>query len=460
MKKLLYTGAALAAAALLCAAPAHAQAPKSAFFLDNNQFAYRSNPSFMSSRSHLGVALSNVTVGVESNFGISSLLFPTGSGLVTGFNPAISSEQFLGALKPRNAFSMDVDLNILTVNTRKYRNSGNFEVNMRVLADGNLPYDMFAFLKNGSSGSAYNLQGLGANAKVLAEVAYGNAFMIGDFLTFGFRLKGLFGLQNVSVMADKASITVNSDQVAVDADATIRASGKYLTYKEKDGLLDLDSFDFDQAFWGPTGFGGAIDFGVTVTPIEHLDISFALKDLGAIYWKYNLVAKSAQSISYTGAQDINPVSGEGSQSISDELDAQLQKLEKLEDFEIQRPESGTEKLPFSANLGARYKFFDGALSVGALASFRHGTYINTFDTRLGVTSSPVRWFSLTANAGLSTFGPVWGSAMTVNLGPFHFYAALDAMIGKYAMIYGGIAPVGKIAVTNNFGIVLSFGEWH
>ena len=460
MKKLLYLAAAVTVAVLLSAVPASAQTLKSAYFLDNNQFAYRSNPSLMSDRSHLGVVLSNIWVSSESTLGMSDVLFPTASGLVTGFNPAISSEQFLGRLKPRSAFSVDVSENILSVNTRRYRSNGNFEVNMRVLADGNLPYDMFAFLKNGSSESAYNLAGLGFNAKVLAEVAYGTSFLIGDYVAVGFRLKGLFGLQNLTLTADKANLTVNRNMAEVDADATIRASGKYLKYQVNDGVLDLDSFDTNMAFWGPTGFGGALDLGVTVTPIENLSVSLAVMDMGAIYWKYNLVAKTAQTVTYTGTQDINPLSEDGTNGIRDEIDAQLEKLKKLRDFNVQNPENGLEKLPFSANLGARYAFFDGILSVGALASFKHGVYVNTFDTRLGVTTTPIRWFSLSANAGVGTYGPVWGSALSFNIGPFHFHGGVDAMIGKYAKVYKGIAPIGKFGIASNFGLVISFGEWH
>jgi len=471
------------AAAPFLATTASAQTLKSDFFLDNNQFAYRSNPSFMASRSSLGFAISNIGVRAESSLGISDMLYPTSNGLVTGFNPAVSSEEFLGNLSPRSAVNVDVCENILAVNTRKYRNAGNFELNVRTIADFSLPYDMFAFLKNGSSGSAYDLTGLGANAKVLAEVAWGQAFLIGDYVSFGFRLKGLFGLQDLTLTTDKASLKVSQDEFAVDADAYIRASGKYLTYAQKDGILDLDSFDVDAAFWGPQGFGGAVDLGVTVTPIENLAISASVQDVGAIYWKYGLVARTTQTTSYTGVENMDVVegfgnsgsgsgdgsgsgSGDGSGSgkygsnpISDEIEAQLDKLAALKDFKVQDPENGIERLPFSANLGVRYTLFGGALSVGALGSFRHGVYINSFDARLGLTTTPIKWFSLTANAGLSTFGPVCGSALSLTLGPFNLHAGLDAMMGKYASVYGSPVPLGKFSCAGKFGLVISFGEW-
>ena len=450
-----------------------AQAFKTGFFLDNYQYGYRINPASMPSKSSLGIALTNISVAPSSSIGFGDILYPgTGNSLVTGFNSSVSTDEFLGNLLPSSCLSADVSENILSVVIRKNRSFGNFEINVRAIADAAVPYDLFAMLKTGTSEKAYDLSGLAAGAKAYIEIAYGKAYMIGDNLSVGARIKGLLGMANVTFDAGNTTANLQQGIIGADVNAKIMMSSKYLSCSTVDGgdVLDPSSLKFNSAFYGPTGYGAALDLGAVWKPVKGLEVSAAVQDLGAVRWDYNLVATSSASASFSGAGEMDITSSEGANAIADELQAQLDKLSSLADFHVQSgSHAGWEMLPFSANAGAKYSFARNILSVGALATLRRSQYLTSYDIRGGLTLSPVKWLSLAGTAGTGTFGPTMGAGLSVNLLTFNFHAGIDGYMGKtgsYALDkpVAGISsvpfPVGKFDCRLNLGLTLTFGERH
>ena len=89
MKRIIIT---ISAALLLCAG-ASAQSFRSGYFLDRNYtYGYRINPAQINRKSFMALGLGNIDLQNSCNIGISNLLFPTETGLVTGFNKAVSAD--------------------------------------------------------------------------------------------------------------------------------------------------------------------------------------------------------------------------------------------------------------------------------------------------------------------------------------------------------------------------------
>lgn len=446
---------------LVLAISASAQVFKTGYFLDNYSYGYRINPSLMPEKSFLGVAVTNVSVSPESNMGAGTLLFPTSDGkLVTGFNSAVSSDDFLGGIYGSGAIGAEASLNVLSVGIRKNRSFGNFEINARAIADAYLPYDLFAAMKIGTSPETYNLSNTSADAKVFLEVAYGKAFMIGDMVTVGVKGKALFGLGSITAGASDFDLDLGEDAIRTEGNAFINKSSKYIDYKKtEDGCLDIESFEFIPKYFGPTGYGLALDLGVTVTPIRNLSVSLGVLDLGGISWNYDMMAESHGGFEYTGDNEIdlqNP--SESFEGISGKLEdlAALSEF-KLRDGDVKKFES----LPLTANLGVKYTFLRDIFSVGMLATHKSGRLFKSNEIRAGISATPIKWFSVAGSFGTGTFGPNMGAGVSINIATFNFHAGVDLYSGKVGTYNNlPVIPIDRFQACANAGLNLTFGERH
>ena len=98
----------------------------------------------------------------------------------------------------------------------------------------------------------------------------------------------------------------------------------------------------------------------------------------------------------------------------DELDKVADDFKKLANFGIvDGTASQVEMLPFTANLGARFRIpYAEFIGLGVHGSYRNGI-TPEWDARAALTLSPCGWFSITGNYGYGTFGPVCGAALSL-----------------------------------------------
>ena len=100
---------------VLFATATFSQAPHSAYFMDNMPNRHLLNPAFTPDFNYVSIpALGNFQVGANANVGIDDFLFPSNGELVTGLNSSVSSEEFLGRLKSRNAIEANVNLDVIS----------------------------------------------------------------------------------------------------------------------------------------------------------------------------------------------------------------------------------------------------------------------------------------------------------------------------------------------------------
>ena len=468
MKKILTIVSILTVAFSLLSVRASAQDKfQSGFFLDNYNYGYRLNPAIMSEKSFFGLGTGNVEMGISSGLGISSLIYPNaaGDGLVTFLHPDVSVDEMMSHLGKDNPFGIDANINILSVGKRKEDKFNSFEINFRADLGSSIPGDLFRFLKEGNSTNPYDLSAFYLGAKAYTEIAFGVAKRPADGnLTVGFRLKGLIGLASTDVRFDKADIYFNNGTIATDVEGKARfAVGGGSLYNDANGDIKAS---FNQQNLRPAGFGGAIDFGFRWTPFESLAISGGINDLGGIFWKYNSIAKAADQFTFNGFEHIGKdtnYENELDQAKDDLLEiANLQVIEGLE-------ESGFERLAFTANLGGRLRLpVLSFISVGALGIYHFDQIAPYWDVRGGLTLSPLRFISVTANYGKNTQGNVLGLAASVTVLFVNAYIGVDTYADRVGIFpiegvnvpkYGGVpVPIDPFRCKMTFGLNMQFGQ--
>ena len=439
---------------------ASAQTFYSGYFLDNYNYGHRINPSLQSEKGYFGVG---VNLGVDGNFGINNLLFkgPDGS-LVTGLNSSVSASTFIGALPDK--LQLGIDGNTPLVSLGFWGHNGGFstiEVNLRTPTTLSVPKGVFEMLKVGSTGTTYDLSGLGMDVKAYAEVALGHSHKISDLLTIGAKVKVLVGLGSERLNVNRMDVTLGEKEWSVKADAELSGACNMLNIPlDSDGNLDLASTSFAGKF-SPAGFGAAVDLGATFKPISGLEISAAVTDLGAISWKTTVKGTSSSNVTYTGAsEEIDLMNGGGS-VIGDELSGALNKLTDLLELKGQTvSESAMQMIPVNVNVAAKYKVLP-VVKVGAMANMQFYKGTTVFDGRIGAAVTPLDWLSLAANVGTGTYGPNAGAALSVTLAVINIFAGVETRFGRVGSYNGlPVLPLDKFYTCATAGVSISVGKRH
>lgn len=482
MKKYIITSA---ITALVCFA-ASAQTQQSAFFLDNSIYSYRTSPSLSGEKGFVGIGLGNINMGLQSDFGVTNFLFPTDKGLCTGLNSAISAQDFLGRFEKANSLDFNLDENILAVGFWGKRGYNTIEINVKGDVFGSLPYDMFAFLKEGSP-RTYDLSTLHASGMAYAEVALGHSHNIGSKFTVGTRLKILAGLTNANVNFTRADFTIGDANISAAVDGQVRCSSDLLDIpvmeSEKTGAKDVMDFGNAEFMEGselknvrPTGWGAALDLGVTYRPVKDLEVTASILDLGAINWEYNVFGTSSAEATITGLREDVYIK-DTFNAIKDDFNAAVDAFSGLTEFHKSTgSEKSFEALPVTFNVGARYHMpFYRRLSAGILATYKASKYTGWFDMRAGLTITPLNFLSLSGNYGVSSFGPVCGAAVSFNIANLNFFFGYDGYSGSLAelpvntlgldeLAQNGVdnlyAPLNAFRYNMRLGLNITFGKRH
>lgn len=441
--------ATLLAALLLGSVAAFGQDLNSGFFLENNYFRNRLNPALVPDStvsSVFGALVDNVTLSPRTDFGISSFLFPVDGKLVTGLNRAVSDEQFLKGVGGVNGLNLDLNYNVFTFGKRTERDAFlTFEVNVKSATSLSIPGQMFSFLKQGPSGNSLSLSNFNVRSFEYAEASAGYSWEIGGILKAGVKVKGLIGLAGADVSINNMDIDIDYDaqKIGVKSNGYVKCYTPMLNMQTKtldNGLSVYDFSSLKAKSYGLGGFGAAVDLGVSATPLEGLEVSASVTDIGGILWKNGVNGMMSSDVA------INLTSSEF--TVSDLAQSLLNVVpvkEKARSFVM---------LPCTVHCGAIYEMpFYNKLSAGLLGTFSSGQGRHYNEVRLGASVAPVKYFSFSANVGATSYGSVFGMTGNLNLGAFQLYAGTDALVLEVTPQY---IPVNAVNTVFNFGIIFQF----
>ncbi|MBQ8863458.1 MAG: hypothetical protein IJ014_01775 [Rikenellaceae bacterium] len=441
---------------------------KTSYFMESSTYRYDMNPALTPTRGYIKLpGFSMFSLDFTNDLlAIDRLLYNKNGQTVTALHKDVSTEEFLSKFKKNNSIGVDFNLPLLGFADYGKHYFWSFDLGVRALVNVNVPKDVLRLVK--SLGSDVTMDNIRLDVNAYTQASLGFAFPLGDYVMFGFKVKGLLGLAHATANIDnlrlnfgedavtatghaKADISVPGlsfpglgkpgDQVKVDLGIGTRSEDEESEGPEGDDeVLDLNhlistSYDNIPALVKQVRNGGvALDLGVEANLLDdHLHLSAAVVDLGYIWWNKN----SAVSV------ETNEVYGrwEGanlSEALSnDDFDVVQEVHHNLNELAVTNRSGGSivTRLPTQLNVGAEYGFAKNKISVGLLShtkfyeSHTYSELTASLNLRAGKAFSASFSYSF-LNSGLSMLG------FALNLHPkgFNLFIGTDYIPLKYARI--------------------------
>lgn len=404
----------------------------SAYYNSLYLFSNEANPAFAPDCKNY-VALPGIQIGVQSNIGAYSLLYPNGNGFVTGLHQSVSSEEFLSRIGESANLSNDGTIRLFGVGGKIHEKSYlSASIKLRESADVLLPYDTFRLLKEGSATSdSFNLSDAAFSGNVLGEIDINLMHSFGR-ITVGATAKVINGFVRGDLDLDKLNIVASPEKWSF----------------EGEGKINTSFVNFNP--------GLALDLGVNAHITDNLVISAAVLDLGGITWATTTdFSLPGGRWEYSGI-DIS-TNGNESEGIGSELESAINGLtSKLELVKSDNDARYYTSLPVSANAGIKYTLpaWD-KLSFGAVVAYKGNAIFNSTDARAIIDVHPLKWFEVSASAGTSTEGPRGGVLAVISIGPLRAHMGAEMVGSQYGKYSGLSIPIDKVRMMADFGLQLT-----
>ncbi len=412
----------------------HAQELQTGYFSSGYAYSYNLNPALHSDYRFVALpVIGSTSLGFLGNIGMASLLYPHDGNLVTFMHPDVSTEEALANFNSgNNMISTDVNANLLSIGIKTGKLYNVIDFSLRASVDGSLPYDLFRFLKTGTTeADSYDFSGLNVRGAAFAQIGLGSSWRIGD-LTVGVKLKGLVGLAGLNVKMDRMNLRLTGDEWTVSADGTL--SGAYdamkiATKKSSTGtysdIIDFSNSEFDKRL-GFNGFGLGLDLGL-VYNVGPVALSAAVTDLGGINWYNNLRGETAvKDWKYSGSNDVDLDSGN---TIGDELTNVADEFSELFEFRKGEEESELRMLPATVRVGAKYNVLNN-FSVGLLGTYRFNSLVPYREVRVALDFNPFKALDMTGSAGISNYGATLGGLLNIKIPWATIFFGMESILGK------------------------------
>jgi hypothetical protein len=436
---------------LICPGKLEAQMSRSLWFMDHLPAASSLNPAY-SPQAKVVVDLpliSSTNLSVDAPFSWSEITQRNinDDQLVLNKSGIVSSMDEVGLV------GIKVQTMMGKLGIRSGRHFFTFDVSKIFNTDVSLERELVEFLLYGNAHSKYLGQELqfsetGFKTNFYHEFALGYSIDLNPKLSFGVRAKYLNGILNA--WTERANVNIYTDpednySLSASTDILLRTAAAF------DYLEDLNLENpMDYIMVRITdNHGFAADLGMRYRPVEKLEFSASVQDLGTINWKTN--ARSYRSehanetFTFSGlemSEFLNNGSLADSISVLDTLDKHF----NLESFE----EPYNCSLTASANLGGAYNLTNND-QFGLLirAYFPQGQIRTTYTLNYRRTFGDV--FTGVVNYTFTDRGAQIGMGLSVRAGAVTLYAMTDAFRSM-------IEPATIQAFNAHFGMSLAFGR--
>ncbi len=306
----------------------------------------------------------------NSALSINDVIWAEGDSVYHPFHPSAEVDDFLSNFKNTNYISTENDVTAFSMGLRVREMYFTFDIGAHLNNRFIYPGELMDFLVKGNvANDEFDFSGLAFDFKNYIDFALGVSRKINDQWTIGLKTKLLFGIANLSTTASDINLITRADQWEVDANFDLNFSmPAVIVPLDATGDLDWDEgFEFDSTLstfkdyrkMSTQNVGLAFDIGAHFYPIDKLQISASIIDLGYIKWKgYKFSLDQNENYIYEGfeANQIDELENFGDQ-LFDTLDA-------IFDVETEEMTYST-MITGKVYLGARYMITD-AFDVGLL----------------------------------------------------------------------------------------------
>ena len=161
-----------------------AQTLNSSYFMEKMTKRNQLNPALKTPNGYVSFpALGNFYLGVNSNLGLGTFLYPRGNELVTFLHPSVPADDFLGKLTPNNTVELDLGLDIISFGFWAWGGQNTFNLALKSYSGAYMPKEIFQFLKTGQKETGitrYDMSNITVSTDNYVELALGHARDIND----------------------------------------------------------------------------------------------------------------------------------------------------------------------------------------------------------------------------------------------------------------------------------------
>lgn len=472
----------IAALVAMFAIGASAQQVTTLYFLENAPMRHTINPAFQPvSDGYINITpigFMSMSVG-NNSLTLNDVLFvdPKSGHTITPLHPNADKQKFLGQLHSMLYFNEDINISFLNMGFRiKDKGYLTIGINEKIEAGETTPKTMYDFILGGGMKdltggvNTFSMSGTGIGMTAYTEVSAGYSHKVNEQWTIGGKLKALLGLAYVgwnakylNLYADKEAWklggTINLDlagpvnmdylsqfvdgKTGMDIYNSFTGKGEGTPKIDFKQLIDLNNW---QKLVVPSGYGAAIDFGFTWKPIEQLQVSAALTDLGVIYWNSSarftgavdstiVQFKGVGNVEYSEYQDEN---GKFStQMLMDTVVDQL--IQKLYGVTFANDGKGGILRMTSArlNIGLDANFWDNRVGVGVVSATRLYNARLYEEVTFGLAFRPFNWLNIAASYSLMNNGKYRNIGAGLSIMPYdgiNLTIAMDYIPTSYAKL--------------------------
>lgn len=434
----------------------------SSYFMEKMTKRNQLNPALKTPNNYVSMpVLSNFYLGVNSNLGLGTFLYPRDNKLVTFLHESVPADEFLGKLANDNALELDLGLDIISFGFWAWGGQNTFNLALKSNTGAYLPKELFQFLKTGQEPTGvthYDMSNVTVASNNYLELAFGHARDITDKLGVGARVKVLLGAAHAEARIDRMDITMSQDEWIIKQAGHLQASSLLnLTTDPETG--EITNYKLGNNF-GLAGFGLGFDLGATYKLIDNLTLSAALTDIGFMRWNNLSRAETDpnKEFRFSGFDNIGAKDDEnGDNPFKKEADQLGEDLKALTKFYMTDQQSVSNSLRTTLRVGAEYAVLDNAISFGLLSTTRFVGYRTYAEGMAAINFRPLSALHLTVNGSVSNMGSSVGAILNICAPGFNFFVGTDYFATQYSKQF---IPINHARANLSFGFNITFGEKH
>lgn len=465
----------LTIALLMTAAAVSAQQVTTLYFLENAPMRHIVNPAFQPvSNGYINfspLGYNSFWLG-NNSLTLRDLIYidPQTGQTITALHPNGDTQALLRSFRKVSLLDADLSTDILSFGFR-YKDNGYFHFSAMLRGGGGLatPKGFYDFVLGGGM---HDLEGgtnhialspLGLDANIYTELGAGYSHKINDQWTVGGKFKFLLGTAYMGLGANDLSIDASATEWRLhgNADLLIAAPVQWdnlpteldretLENLQMSDLMGDDAITILKTALRPSGYGAAIDLGFTYKPIEQVQITAAVNDLGFIYWGNGRRYGCTIDTTFTGAGEFNysdyVVDGQFStDSLMNDVTNNLIGLADGIHATYAGKRGFARMVNARFNVGVDANFWDNRVGVGILSSTRLRNNRLYEEVTLGAAFRPVNWFNLALSYSLVNNGKYSNLGAGISIMPYdgiNLTFAMDYIPTSYAYYhYEGVGDI-------------------
>lgn len=429
----------LALLLLIASSGQNLTAQENLYYLEGVPQRYQLNPAFRPECSFfIGVPVaSSMYMDIENSaFGINELFWndPISGEVIHPLHPNADFDDFLTLFDDANYMAVRSDINLLSFGFKTKEMFFAFDMTSKMSEHLTYPKALIELLQGVENGETHDFSNLNIDAVNHIEYGVTISRSFGDQWSVGVRPKMLAGIAAIQSKDVDITLQTSTNQWVLNSkfETNMAIAGVEIPVDE-DGVIDPEGeFEFDSTLNDVKGYsklltkniGFGIDMGATYRPIDYVEVSISLLDLGYIKWKdYNHTI--TQDGSYTwDAFDLG---------LNDSLDFADYFLDSLKHNLEVEGESKPFKTTLSPKLFIGGRFFATPhLDLGVLSKTEFFKTSIRQDFIFSANWRPSRVFSVSGNYSfMNGQEHSFGLGLSFLIGPLNIYMISDNIPFSY-----------------------------